>query len=221
MSPTALRFVIALPLVVGCNSSTGTTMPADGGAPDGTDFDACSPYAFDASIYAGDGGDAAPTIGAPCLPLAESMTSFDGVASSEINLETRGVASGSPTCISYHFEGRVTCPYGQSAAGQGPACAGACRTPNGTTVIGMVQPQCVDRPASKYVFYTCRCADAQGATNNDTYCTCPAGTTCKQMFAPLGGEDNFSGAYCLPDGLVDAGPSACSTRCDPLTAPCP
>jgi hypothetical protein len=89
-------------------------------------------------------------------------------------------------------------------------------------VAGAVAAQCADRPASKVVLWSCRCANAQGATNDgDTYCTCPPGLTCTQAIASLGAsEDDFSGAYCLPPAAVFDASASCAASCDPTTAPC-
>jgi hypothetical protein len=234
----------SLPLLAACNGSSPGTAPtndagnpesgADGGIPDGgfgdtgategggeaTTQDGCTAFAFDASAYAFDGGDAAGVIGTPCLPSQESSSTVDGFSSGEVTLTS--TQSGAPACLVYHFRGLVTCPYGQSATGKAPTCASPCTTISGQPVVGPVAPQCADRPASKVVLWSCRCANAQGRTDDgDAYCTCPSSSACTQVIASIGAsEDNFSGAYCLPPGVVSDGGTTCSVSCDPTTVPC-
>lgn len=201
----------------GSIQDTGAMGTGEAAGPDG-----CTAFGFDASVYALDGGDAAAAavIGTPCLPSQETHSIFDGFDPSDLSLDQ--VPSGAPTCLVYHFRGLVTCPYGQNAAGQPPACASPCTTITGQPVVGQVTPQCTDRPASKVVLWSCRCANAQGATNDgDAYCTCPSSTTCTQVVSSLGAsEDDFSGAYCLPPGIIADGGAICSVSCDPTTMPC-
>jgi hypothetical protein len=183
--------------------------------------DACTPFVFDAGSYLPSSDDAGVLIGAPCLPSAENSATFDGFDSAEVNLATN-VPSGQPTCVVNHFRGLVTCPYGQSAAGQAPACASACTTLDGPPVTGTVSPQCVDRQASEVVVWSCRCANAAGQTNDGaSYCTCPASTVCAQLVSSIGAaEDDVSGAYCVsPKYLLDGGPT-CAVACNPATSPC-
>jgi hypothetical protein len=227
-------FLAALGLLAACNGSSpatsiGDAAIADGkaesgsteGGSDAAATDGCVTVGFDAGGYDLDAG--AP-IGSPCLPSEENSATFDGFMLPEISLASIA-ASGSPLCLVYHFRGLVTCPYGQSAAGQAPACAQACTTIGGQPVVGAVQPQCTNRRASEAVVWSCRCANAQGQTNDgNTYCTCPGGTTCTQAVSSIGASENdVSGAYCLPLAAVGDGGGGfnCSASCDPTSAPCP
>ncbi len=225
-------------LVAACNGSTAASPAGDGGAPlsdsgiaetsssqggpDGATPDGCASAGFDASAYALDAAAGSVLIGTPCLPSVESSSTFDGFGNDEINLAPSQV-SGAPACIAYYFRGLVTCPYGQSATGQAPACASACTTAGGEPVVGAVEPQCADRPASAVVIWSCRCANEEGLSNDgDTYCTCPSGMSCTQAISSIGAsEDDFAGGYCLPPGIVRDGGSTCSVSCNPSTAPCP
>jgi hypothetical protein len=200
---------------------------ASGAVPDGAalqdaapvENDACTVPGFDASAYTLADG-AAPVIGSPCLPSSEMLAGFHGFDSHEIIGIVTSTVSGAPVCVAYYFEGLVTCPYGQSADAQAPSCPGPCTTTEGQPIAGDVPPQCEERPASEYVFWTCRCANLQGATSDGyAYCTCPAATTCTQTISSLGAaEDDYSGAYCIPVGLMHAG--ACASVCNPATTPC-
>jgi hypothetical protein len=192
---------------------------------------ACGGHALSGASEDGDGGadasagvDAGILIGTPCLPSQESSATFDGFSNEEVSLNFSSTTrSGEPMCVVDHFRGLVTCPYGQSATGQPPAGASACTATGGQLVVGMVEPQCVDRPASEVVVWSCRCANFQNQTDDGyTYCTCPSNTVCTQIASPLGAsEDDFSGAYCvLPAALFDGG-ATCAVACSPMTAACP
>ncbi len=197
-----------------------TSAPESGveaGAPDG-----CTPAVFDAGDYLPATDDAGALLGTPCLPSAENSAAFDGIDYTEVNVPTN-VPSGQPTCLVNHFQGLVTCPYGQSASGQPPACAARCTTLGGQPVTGSVLPQCADRIASKAVLWSCRCANAAGRTDDGaSYCTCPSTMACTPLVSSLGAaEDDTSGAYCVPpESLYDAG-AGCAVTCNPATAPCP
>jgi hypothetical protein len=196
---------------------SGSDVTSPDGATDATTPDGCVIIPFDSSDYV-DGGGGKAVIGKPCLPSAETMATFDGFERSEVDL--RFGKSGAATCLVDHFQGLVTCPYGQSAAGLAPTCAAPCTTLGGDPVVGAVAPQCVDRPASMVVFWSCRCANAEGKTDDgDDYCMCPATMTCLQTIASLGdAEDDYSGAYCVYGPYSGA---ACSVTCDPTAHPCP
>jgi hypothetical protein len=185
--------------------------PADGASGGG----ACT--TFDAGAYAT--SDEAK-IGAPCLPEKEIEPSFIGFAYEEVS--GVGPPSGAPVCLVYFFRGLVTCPYGQSADAGSAACG--CTTTAGKPVVGEVEPQCPDRPAASTVFWSCRCANEQGATSDGaSYCTCPSGTTCTQTVSTIGAspENDYAGAYCLRNDALRDGGLACTRSCDPIAAPCP
>jgi hypothetical protein len=232
-----LSFLIsALALLAACNGAIATAPPDDAGNPEkGTDIpeagateratdataaDACAPVAFDAAGYVLDA--AAASIGTPCLPSLETDSTFHGFSDEEINLSPVA-PSGSPTCLIYYFRGLATCPYGQSATGQAPACAAPCTTIGGQPVTGAVEPQCTDRRASETVIWSCRCANEQGSTSDgDSYCACPAGTSCTQAVSSIGASgDDFAGAYCVPAAAAYNPGAACAVSCDPTSAPCP
>jgi hypothetical protein len=165
-------------------------------------------------------------IGSPCIPDQENLATFGGFSRDEISLQScSGQRSGAPVCLALHFQGRASCPYGQNANGQAPPGASPCKTPGGEPVVGTlspaVLPQCADRRASRVVFWTCRCANADGQTNDsESYCTCPAGTQCEPVIASLGSEKSLAGSYCVPsDANLDPSTS-CSTVCDPTVHSC-
>jgi hypothetical protein len=147
-----------------------------------------------ASFCLPDGAAAnAAAVGAPCVPSTEEDPLISGFDVSEVNLDSKNSACASGVCLVNHFQGRVTCPDGQSASGQGPDGAPGCRAPGSCDPVTVqVPPQCTDRPAAAAVYCSCRCANAAGQTDDgDTYCTCPGTMMCVQV---------SSGGYCIKAG---------------------
>lgn len=157
-------------------------------------------------------------IGAPCVPAAETRPAFGGASAKELDFTVSSADAGleQPLCLAYHFQGRVTCPYGQDAAGSAPTGASPCTTPSGQPVTVAVRPQCVDRRAADTVFTSCRCASVDGGADPGVaYCTCPASMTC----TPLVTFGDNAGSYCVgPRAAYDAS-TACTASCTPATCP--
>ncbi len=80
-----------------------------------------------------------------------------------------------------------------------------------------VHPQCVDREAVNTVYCSCRCANADGKTDDGAnYCTCPDGFQCSQLVAPVGlGDVGLTGAYCIKKATEYEAFGSCLTPCDP------
>ena len=157
-------------------------------------------------------------IGDPCVPAVESSATFAGFDQAEVSVELPNPDAdpGAIVCLADHFRGRVSCPYGNASA--------ACATPDAGAVLAKVEPQCVDRKAADVVTWSCRCANAAGATNDGaTYCGCPDGTTCTQLVVPIAPNSgpDISGAYCINAGTAYQSFSVCLQSCDPNVAPCP
>jgi hypothetical protein len=162
-------------------------------------------------------------VGSPCDPDQQSDPSFQGFDTSEISVETLPNApSGAPVCLIDHFNGLVSCPYGQDASGAGPDGGAGCETPGGVPVTVTVLPQCADRPPASTVFWSCRCANVDGGTGDDTYCVCPSGSSCTPSLASIGTTDeNIVGSYCVPPAAIYAPATACTVKCNPTAHPCP
>jgi hypothetical protein len=166
-------------------------------------------------------------LGAPCVPEQDDYSTFGGFSESEVSIESESPACEGRVCLVNHFQGRVTCPYGQTAPGVGPDGTPGCLTPGTCApvnpVIGQtVSPQCSNRQAADAVYCSCRCANVNGGVDDaGTYCTCPSDMICTQLVPSIGGADEgLTGAYCVKAGTVyDAG--AYCSKCDPTTAPCP
>lgn len=173
--------------------------------------------------------------GDPCIPQQESDPSFLGFDEKEVNLETRSPSCKTGVCLVNHFRGRTSCPYGQDPNGEAPAGSKPCMTTGpGSAVTGgepprdlkhkaLVPPQCVDRPAAATVYCSCRCANAQGRTDDGArYCGCSAGFECTSLVTSTGTDpDHVAGSYCVKSGTAFDRSTACNAGdCDPVAATC-
>jgi len=216
-----------------CNVSLGCFEPVSTMMSDASE--AASSAVADTQLDGEDGGAA---FGAGCVPEAEFDKSFLGFGLSEVSVESESFSCASRVCLTNHFQGRVTCPYGQSIDGGGYPPATGCTVPgtdtpvdgkdsNGivvdTTKQAFVEPQCVHRMASDTVTCSCRCANASGGVDDaGPYCTCPSGFDCTQLVPSIGPTDQaLSGAYCIKSG-TEYDPSVCGPTmlCDPKVANC-
>jgi len=145
-------------------------------------------------------------IGDPCVPEDEYQRSFGGFDVNEVNVETRSFQCETRTCLVNHFQGRVTCPYGQSEEDLSlpPDDARRCRLPGRSgvsesdAVSVMVKPERLDRLARDAVYCSCRC---DGPDKNVHYCDCPNGFSCAKLIDDLGfGPNELTGSYCVRDG---------------------
>jgi hypothetical protein len=143
-------------------------------------------------------GAAAP-VGAPCLPSEESQANFSGFALEEVSLDTESPWCDSGICVVNHFQGRVSCPYGQTDLDlmSGPQCF--LRGSN-AGVKKAVDPQRIARRASDTVICSCRC-DGPG---DGPFCTCPSGTQCVALIQDLGlpSSADVAGSYCVTQGTT-------------------
>src|SRR6266478_7027172 len=53
-------------------------------------------------------------IGDPCTPEDEYQQFFSGYEATEVNIESKSFQCETRLCLVNHFNGRVTCPYGQT-----------------------------------------------------------------------------------------------------------
>ncbi len=183
-------------------------------------------------------------VGDPCTPEQEYDPSFGGFDAREVNVESKSFQCRTRICLVNHFQGRVSCPYGQLADGQKPAAAkSACLNPGDSTkaVTGLtnsadpasfrdpekkalVKAQCVDRTADKAVYCSCRCADANGEKpSGQTFCDCPDGFSCSPLVTSIGAGSNegLTGSYCIKSKTEYDKNSSCKTPfCDPVTNKC-
>ena len=175
-------------------------------------------------------------IGDPCVPEQEYDQSFLGFDEKEVSVESKSFQCRTRLCLVNHFRGRVSCPYGQDASGNGPPNGGNCKVPGTADAINglieqgkpdsfrdprkkaLVAAQCVDRTADRAVYCSCRCADINGGKPSDQiFCECPDGFRCERLVKSIGaGNEGLTGSYCIKDkSKFDPGDVCNKGDCDP------
>lgn len=133
-------------------------------------------------------------VGDPCTPEDEYRLDFPGYNAKEVNVESKSFQCETRVCLANHFQGRVSCKYGQEAG------AGNCHMPGDPKqkVSAAVDPQLANRQADKAVYCSCRC---DGEDKNARYCKCPSGYACTHLVDDLHlGGTQLAGSYCVRDG---------------------
>jgi hypothetical protein len=153
-------------------------------------------------------------LGAPCVPSEELQPNFTSFGSTEIVVDDSGSSCSSGICLVNHFQGRVSCPYGQDVGRQECFIPGS----NGTKPVTVaVEPQLQDRQAEVAVICSCRCA----GPDTGPYCECPAAMDCVDVVPNLGlGSSNLSGSYCIPTGTAYNSAGISRTTCDRSSLSC-
>jgi hypothetical protein len=171
--------------------------------------------------------DPTTTIGRTCVPSAEEQPDYPGASPEEISLEEDSLCGDSgEVCLSYHFQGRARCPYGQTQEAI-DACADSDCTPGadasvcatvgaGEAVTDPVLPQLLERRARDAVYCSCRCA---GDDDDATYCDCPGGFDCVELIADL--PNSEAGSYCVKAGTDYDASQADGDTCDLSIDNCP
>jgi hypothetical protein len=178
---------------------------------------------------AGTGGCSQSGVGDPCIPEQEYDQTFTGFALGEVGTESKSFQCQTRLCLVNHFQGRVTCPYGQESAGKGLSGATeGCTVPGDDTkpIVGTggkaeVSPQCRERKADQTVYCSCRCQNLDGKTDDGAnYCACPEGFECKQLRTSIGaGDTGLTGGYCIKKSTEYDTTAAC-TACDATKKEC-
>ena len=116
--------------------------------------------------------------------------------------------SDNPQCVV-----RCAIPGGDPTKGSDQIAGNPADPKTGATV----EPQCVDREAANTVYCSCRCANADGKTDDGAnYCSCPDGFTCSQLVNPVGSANlELAGAYCIKKDTEYQSYGACTLPCDP------
>jgi hypothetical protein len=175
----------------------------------GTAFSGCTP-----------GG-----VGDPCIPEDEYYEKFAGYGVEEVNVEAMSFQCETRLCLVNHFQGRVTCPYGQTAddVNANPDDAGPqrCKVPDGKKkpVKVPVSPQLLSRRANNAVYCSCRC---DGPDKTARYCKCPSGYSCTLLNEiPLGaGSSQLLGSYCVRNGTAYNKMTDNESKCEAGKANC-
>ena len=109
-----------------------------------------------------------------------------------------------------HFQGRVTCPYGQSkddggrqlltgnALGRAVLPHPRDQRPKQRIKVE-VKKQLTRRRPNDAVYCSCRC---NGPDANARYCKCPTGFQCTSLLDPIDrlGSKELAGSYCIKEG---------------------
>jgi len=143
-------------------------------------------------------------VGDPCTPEDEYEQTFNGFQVTEVNVESRSFQCETRVCLVNHFQGRVSCPAGQTDPVAGTAAT--CSIPGTKAgnpqddIIVPVKAQLVDRQTEQAVYCSCRC---DGPDKNARYCECPEGFQCEKLVEDLkigasGGQ--LAGSYCIRAG---------------------
>ena len=160
-------------------------------------------------------------IGDPCVPEDEYQQYFSGYSYTEVNLESRSFQCETRLCLVNHFQGRVTCPYGQvDPAMDSRPDYQKCHVP-GTVgqenVIKVpVNKQYSNRTPSNSVYCSCRCA---GIDPEGRYCKCPTGFQCAHLldYVVRLGARELAGSYCVKDGTeFEEGATDLGQTCSPI-----
>ena len=158
-------------------------------------------------------------VGDPCTPEDEYQETFSGYGVAEVNVESRSFQCETRVCLVNGFRGRVSCPYGQTQSEVDTAPADApqrCRIPGTVEPITVpVDPQLVTRRAERTVYCSCRCANAEGSTDDGArYCECPDGYSCTKLVENIGlGREQLAGSYCIKEGTVVKDSDESSSEC--------
>jgi hypothetical protein len=151
-------------------------------------------------------------VGDPCTPEDEYVDSFPGYAAKEVNVESKSFQCETRVCLVNHFQGRVSCKYGQTKD------QGNCALPGDPTrkITVPVNPQLELRTADKAVYCSCRC---DGEDKNARYCKCPSGYACDHLVDDLHlGGGQLAGSYCVRDG-TQYSTTASTKECSPTGYP--
>jgi hypothetical protein len=148
-------------------------------------------------------------VGDPCTPEDEYGVAFPGYDAKEVNVESKSFQCETRLCLVNHFQGRVSCKYGQI-----DGASARCHVPGDPDkpIKVKVEAQLADRTADKAVYCSCRC---DGEDKGARYCKCPSGYACTHLVDDLNlGAGQLAGSYCVRDGTTYTGKE--TTTCTPV-----
>ena len=158
-------------------------------------------------------GCPAQGVGDPCIPEDEYSPTFSGFSVSEVSTESRSFQCQSRLCLVNHFQGRVSCPYGQAEGARECKVEGS-----DESVVVPVKPQLLERRDDSAVYCSCRCA---GPDPGARYCECPSGFSCSDIVPELGrGRAQLPGRYCIRAGSAYAASDLGRGVCDRARSDC-
>jgi hypothetical protein len=147
-------------------------------------------------------------VGDPCTPEAEYNPSFLGFDVKEVNTESESFQCLTRLCLVNHFQGRVSCPYGQQPNGQprpgaascnGKSPGAGCCVPGTTGAIdGVDKSACNPQNTSCFL-------DPKAQATVEPQCTdrtADKAVYCSCRCANVDGQTNDGRNYCTcPDGF--------------------
>jgi hypothetical protein len=148
----------------------------------------------DTEVFDATNAELTARVGDPCVLRDEARPEYAGTATTETIVEETPEC-GQGVCMSYGFQGRVTCPEGNDDPAD-PECL----TTDGEPVVVAVEPQLPDRPAEDAVICSCRC---DGPAGEGPFCDCPDGFACQpDLFDEFGSDvgRHEAGGYCVKSG---------------------
>jgi hypothetical protein len=157
-------------------------------------------------------GGSSKHVGEPCTTGDESKPAFRGFGVEEVSVEGVNPACGRGVCLVNHFQGRVSCPYGQADV-TNPTCF----VPKTSDPVAVpVAPQMTTRRADLAVTCSCRC----DGPDDGPFCRCPSGTECRPIVPDIGFPEgkSIAGSYCVDPGAVYTG--IVGPECDPALENC-
>lgn len=128
-------------------------------------------------------------VGAPCVAGDEFSPDFSGFSLNEILVDRVSPDCDLRLCLTNHFQGRASCPYGQTTeeASTDPRCF----LPGSDSPVTVpVDAQLVERRAELAMTCSCRC----GGAGDGPTCSCPSGTRC----ADVTGLGSAGSHFCIP-----------------------
>jgi len=161
-------------------------------------------------------------VGDPCTPEDEYNQTFPGYQATEVNVESKSFQCETRVCLVNHFQGRVSCKYGQASPPATQPATGmpstACHVPGDANlnIVAQVSPQLKTRQADAAVYCSCRC---DGPDSNARYCKCPSGYACEHLVDELGipgAKGQLAGSYCVREGTKYVKAKLDPTTCSPI-----
>ena len=151
-------------------------------------------------------------VGATCVAGDEFSPTFSGFSINEIVVESGSPDCDRGLCLTNHFQGRASCPYGQTTeeASTNPRCF----LPGSDSPVTVpVDAQLVQRRAELAMTCSCRC----GGSGDGPNCSCPSGTRCVDVT----GLGSAGSHYCIPSrSEYDPLDPPSATRCDSVREDC-
>jgi hypothetical protein len=159
------------------------------------------------------GAGAGLAIGEACIPADELDPTFQGFSVDDVSVETNAAVCASQVCLVNHFQGRTTCPFGQTAPGVGPVGPAGSPAARLDSNDGCVIPGA--KPSSKSTAWQVTATNVSVAgfsagvvpaqitglgpgdrtADKTVYCSCRC--------ANLDGEQDDAGPYCTcPSGFA-------------------